>query len=80
MRKLKIESLQSKKQGWVDRDVIMLHSCFQLLKDCVEKENIDTHWSYELPNEFKKPTTHKQTIEDDVMLLRLMKIRTSLWT
>jgi hypothetical protein len=41
MRKLKIESLQSKKQGWVDRDVIMLHSCFQLLKDCVEKENVD---------------------------------------
>jgi hypothetical protein len=42
MRVLKIESLPSAKE-WIDRDEIMLHSCFQILKDCVEKEKVDTH-------------------------------------
>lgn len=51
MRILKIESLPSAKQ-WVDRDEIMLHSCFQLLKDCVEKEKVDTHCNYEAHKEF----------------------------
>ena len=32
MRILKIESLSNKKQ-WVDTDDIMLHACFQILKD-----------------------------------------------
>ena len=40
MRILKIESLPSSKH-WVDRDEIMLHSCFQILKDCIEKEKVD---------------------------------------
>lgn len=34
---LKIESLN---QSWRDKDSILLHACFQLLKDCVEKENL----------------------------------------
>ena len=34
---LRIESLN---EEWRDKDSIMLHACFQLLKDCVEKENI----------------------------------------
>lgn len=45
MRILKINSLPSTKQ-WVDRDFIMLHACFQILEDCVEKEKIDTHSNY----------------------------------
>ncbi len=32
---LKIESLSAK---WCDKDHVMLHACFQLLKDCIEKE------------------------------------------
>ena len=94
MRTLKIESLPSKKD-WVDRDTIMLHACFQILKDCVEKEEVDTHCNYEAHKDFvdevrflyewwnkriKKETTDKQMKEDDKMLIRLMKIRTSLWT
>lgn len=35
--KLSIESLTD---GWCDKDYVMLHACFQLLKDCVEKENL----------------------------------------
>lgn len=34
---LKIESLDD---NWCDKDFVMLHACFQLLKDCVEKENL----------------------------------------
>ena len=36
---LKIESLDD---GWRDKDSVLLHACFQLLKDCVEKENLFT--------------------------------------
>lgn len=36
---LKIESLD---QDWRDKDTVMLHACFQLLKDCVEKEQLLT--------------------------------------
>lgn len=34
---LHIKSLNSE---WRDKDSIMLHACFQLLKDCVEQENL----------------------------------------
>ncbi len=33
-------SIQSLNQDWCDKDVVMLHACFQLLKDCVEKEDL----------------------------------------
>lgn len=95
MRILKIETLAPKSEMWVDRDEIILHSCFQILKDCVEKEHVDTHCDYETHKKFvdevrflyiwwikraKKITTKQQMKEDDLMLIRLMKIRTSLWT
>ena len=64
---------------------------FQLLEDCVEKENVDTHCNYEAHKDFVDEVrflyqwwkTRKQQDEDtqdDEMLIRLMKIRTSLWT
>jgi hypothetical protein len=34
---LKIDTLDD---NWRDKDSVMLHACFQLLKDCVEKENL----------------------------------------
>jgi len=34
---LQIETLT---ENWRDKDAIMLHACFQLLKDCVEQENL----------------------------------------
>lgn len=40
MRILKIESLQSKSQGWLDRDEIMLHACFQ--KEQIEYDKTKT--------------------------------------
>ena len=55
MRNLKIESLQPKNENWVDRDIIMLHACFQILKDSVEKEHVDTHMNY---------ATHKDTVDE----------------
>jgi hypothetical protein len=95
MRILKIESLPCSK-NWIDRDELMLHSCFQILSDFITKENGDEHVSYENHKDFVDevrflnswwhdrkdmidlPTN--QHLEDDVMLVRLMKIRTSLWT
>ena len=35
MKTLKIHSLET---GWRDRDYVMLHACFQILVDFVEKE------------------------------------------
>lgn len=95
MRILKIESLKPRSKEWVDRDIIMLHSCFQILKDCVEKEHVDTHCNYESHKEFvdevrflyewwikrvKRIASDEQIKEDDLMLIRLMKIRSGLWT
>jgi|WetSurSiteA1Bulk_404760.scaffolds.fasta_scaffold22833_3 hypothetical protein len=36
---LKIDTLN---EDWSDKDKIMLHACFQLLKDCIEKEKLLT--------------------------------------
>jgi hypothetical protein len=34
---LKIETLGS---DWCDKDTVMLHACFQLLTDCIQKEKL----------------------------------------
>jgi len=86
MRHLRIKSLPT---GWTDRDEIMLHACFQILTDCVEKENVDTHCSYETHKDFVDEVRflyqwwldRKEISDiDDEMLLRLIKIRKQLWT
>jgi hypothetical protein len=44
--KLKIKTLSA---DWCDKDVVMLHACFQLLTDCVEKEKLldgNTNWNH----------------------------------
>ena len=44
---LKIESLPN---GWRDKDDVILHACFQLLKDFVEKEKYvieQIDWNYD---------------------------------
>lgn len=95
MRILKIESLEPVSSGWCDRDFIMLHACFQILKDFVEKEKGDEHCNYEYHKEFvdevrflynwwlirsKSDWSYDRHEEDNEMLSRLMKIRLSLWT
>lgn len=96
MRILKIYSLPTCKTNWVDRDAVMLHACFQILQDFVEKENGDTHCDYETHKDFVDEVRElynwwlgrknrdedyaNNMYEDDEMLLRLMKIRTGLWT
>lgn len=96
MRILKIESLPKVSPNiWIDRDEIMLHACFQILKDCVEKESVDTDCNYEANKEFvdevrflyqwwesrkDKERKYETDKQDTEMLIRLMKIRTQLWT
>jgi len=72
----------------------MLHACFQILQDCVEKEGVDTHCNYKVHKDFvdevrllyrwwlkrKSNNSFDNDDEDDNMLDRLMKIRLSLWT
>jgi len=96
MRILKIKSLPSTKESiWIDRDFIMIHACFQILEDCVEKENVDTEYDYESNKDFvdevrflynwwqirktKDEIDDDELKDDDEMLSRLMKIRTQLW-
>lgn len=95
MRIVKIESLPAVREQWIDRDEVMLHACFQILKDCVEKEKVDEHCNYEAHKEFvdevrflytwwekrrKGVQQDSEDNEDNDMLLRLMKIRQALWT
>ncbi len=71
----------------------MLHSCFQLLVDFIEKEKGDFHCNYEankdLVDEYRflynwwKEYTKSEKIDEDLeqeMLERLIKIRRTLWT
>ncbi len=95
MRILKINTLPKVKDKWVDRDIVMLHACFQILVDCIEKENLLTHCNYESHKESideatalykwwhlrcKRSYKNNITEEDTAMLLRLMNIRSFLWT
>jgi hypothetical protein len=48
---LKIDTLD---EGWRDKDSVMLHACFQLLKDCIEKENLfNGHTDWEADEKHK---------------------------
>jgi len=93
MRILKLENLPKMTIRWVDRDIIMLHACFQILQDCVDKENVDTHSCYKEHKEsideiralykwwqIRKSDVNSDDSKDDEMLIRLMKIRKFLWT
>ena len=90
MRHLKIESLPSS-DIWIDRDDVMLHSCFQILKDFIEKEKGHIACNYIHHKEFVDEINilYKWWInrinkdedeQDDSMILRLMKIRNQLRT
>lgn len=65
---LKIESLD---ENWSDKDIIMLHACFQLLKNCVEKENLlagHVDWSNSMATKTEIEELYdwwKSTIEKD---------------
>jgi SOS response regulatory protein OraA/RecX len=89
MRTLKIESLSD--VDWINKDKVMIHACFQILKDFIEDEEGDTAIDYKEHKEFVDEVrflynwweTRKDqdnSEQDDEMLLRLMKIRTELWT
>ncbi|MFC5532966.1 hypothetical protein ACFPQ1_01630 [Rhodocytophaga aerolata] len=41
---MKIDTLD---EGWTDKDLVMLHACFQLFMDCIEKEELhaDRDWN-----------------------------------
>lgn len=93
MRLLKIHSLKPVKEGWVDKDMIMLHSCFQLLVDFVEQEDGLNHCNYEYHKESidtakrlydwwqeNKDTIDIDDAEADEKLIELVKMRGFLWT
>lgn len=94
MRILRINSLPSvKDKGWVDRDMIMLHACFQTLVDFVEEEEGLNHSNYEVYKETIDEIKYLYdwwidnsatvSIDDKVAdehLMRLVKVRGFLWT
>lgn len=56
---LKIETLNDE---WLDKDMVILHACFQILSDCIEKENLFTgHVDWTFYDEHKNA---KNEIED----------------
>lgn len=49
---LKIESLS---EDWRDKDSVLLHACFQLLKDCIEKEALlSGHIDWDVDEKYRK--------------------------
>ena len=93
MRILKINSLPKIAEKWVDKDMIMLHACFQLLTDFIVEEKGLEHCSYESHKEsideckylynWWKENKDTVSIDDTVVdehLMRLIKIRGFLWT
>lgn len=96
MRILKVNSLPSVREApWLDRDYIMLHACFQLFVDCVEKEDLFESWSHEdyedvveelkeLYSWWKNYTLHKEPFNEEEYvqekLERLIKLRSYLWS
>ena len=55
---LKIQTLD---KGWSDKDNIMLHACFQLLTDCIEKEKLHDLTDWNQDDNFK---TAKKEIDE----------------
>ena len=94
-RKLKIRTLKNK--AWVDADTVLLHASFQILKDCVEQEDLFNH-SHEYAKSANGKTAKElydwwevrskkddslndgQYDEDTIQLIKLMTIRSGLWT
>jgi hypothetical protein len=94
---LKIESLD---EGWRDKESIMLHACFQIMKDCIEKENLlggHTDWDADEQHRLAKREiedlyhwwlsytesdipSQEGFEEETKMLVRLVKVRWTLWT
>ena len=57
---LKIESLD---ESWRDKDSVILHACFQLLKDCVEKEKLlDGHTDWNADEKHRMAKTEIETL------------------
>lgn len=91
MYKLKINSLPPNALDVIDSDILMLHSCFQILEDSVKDDAVDKQCNYKEHKEFvdevrflykwwiKRKISDGNDDEDDTMLLRLMKIRGGLW-
>jgi hypothetical protein len=59
--RLEIESLT---EDWCDKDVVILHACFQILKDFVEKENWLEHIDWDHTNESKNAKAEIQSLYD----------------
>ena len=59
--RLKIESLS---KDWCDKDVVILHACFQILRDFVEKEDWLGFVDWEHTDETKKAKAEIQFLYD----------------
>ena len=92
MRYLKIKSLKPVKSYWVYSDDLMLHACFQILKDFVENKEFyeqnrpksdfvkDVMFLYNWWEIRKDKDRDTDKIdEDNEMLDKLMILRSELW-
>jgi hypothetical protein len=51
MKPSSILHINTMNDEWCDKDIVMLHACFQLLTDCIEKESLlDGHVDWEVDN------------------------------
>lgn len=58
---LKIKSLDG---DWCDKDIVMLHACFQLLMDCIKKEKLLDLIDWSISEEAIKAKQEIETLRD----------------
>lgn len=56
---LRIKTLN---EDWTDKDMVILHACFQLLIDCIEEEKLFEFIDWESNNDAKKIKTEIETL------------------
>lgn len=54
MESANILKIQTLDDGWSDKDNVMLHACFQIFIDCIEKEKLNDKTDWEQDESFKK--------------------------
>lgn len=52
MKPSNVLNIKTLSEEWTDKDMVILHACFQLLNDCVENENLfDGHINWTIDDE-----------------------------
>jgi hypothetical protein len=64
MKPANVLSIKTLSDDWSDKDMVILHACFQLLVNCIEEEKLFEFIDWESNNEAKKIKTEIQELHN----------------